>query len=392
MIGKSALLLMPLLLNAREVAVKMLNPPVPPIAPVVEQLRASRITTVFCRSDNLFTNAGTGRNLREFRTLLAACGIKFYITAPVFLDPEAIEKDPGLAGVGSFGNPSKVADLKWYSFVCPARPEYRKRKMAGIVDQVRELRPDGLSLDFIRYFVHWEKVKLDSKPESIEKFCFCDHCIGLMSAELGLRFPAEARTRQARAAWVLANHREAWTVWKCEKITSTVRETAAAARSVVPQLSISLHGVPWTGQEYDGGRRVIAGQDLKSLTPYVDDFGPMCYFQMLGRTPEWVHDVVADYFRHTRKPPLPSAQASGSTRGEAIAPELFRRYIIAALKPPSLGVNLFSWERLKNDEEKLQILEQVLASEDEPALQATGQFGLIRLSLRRAQGRPDRSE
>jgi len=131
MIGKSALLLMPLLLNAREVAVKMLNPPVPPIAPVVEQLRASRITTVFCRSDNLFTNAGTGRNLREFRTLLAACGIKFYITAPVFLDPEAIEKDPGLAGVGSFGNPSKIADLKWYSFVCPARPEYRKRKMAA---------------------------------------------------------------------------------------------------------------------------------------------------------------------------------------------------------------------------------------------------------------------
>ena len=347
--------------RGREVAVKMLNPPAAPMAPVVEQLRTSGVTAVFCRVDNLFTDGAAGRNLREFRKLLAESGIQFYITAPVFLDPEAIEKDPGLAGVGHLGNPSKVAGLKWYGFVCPARPEYRKRRMAGIVALVRELRPDGLSLDFIRYFVHWERVGPQQPGEAIEKFCFCDDCLGLMNSELGLRFPADAATRQAKAAWVLANHRQAWTAWKCEKITSMVRDTAAAARSILPGLRISLHGLPWMEQEYDGGRRVVAGQDLKKLAAYVDVFGPMCYFQMLGRPPEWVHEVVADYFRQTGKPPLPSLQVGGSSRNEPLAADALRRHLRAGFHSPSSGVNLFSWERLKGDAEKLDILRQVLA-------------------------------
>ena len=366
---RRTLLFLPLVANARgsaaprgrEVAVKMLSPPPPPLAPVVEQLRAAGITSVFCRADNLFTDPDAGRSLRELRKLLAEAGIKFYITAPVFLDPEAIEKDPGLAGIGHLGNPSKVTDLKWYGFVCPARPEYRKRRIAGIVGQVGELRPDGLSLDFIRYFVHWERVKPGQPGDSIERFCFCDHCLGLMNTELGLRFPAGAGPRQAKAAWVHANHREAWTAWKCDKITSMVRDTAAAARKAMPELRISLHGLPWMEREYDGGRRVIGGQDLRKLAPYVDIFGPMCYFQMLGRPPEWVHDVVMDYFRQTGKPPLPAVQASGSGRDVSVAEEAFRRHLLAGLESPSLGVSIFSWDRLKSDADKLKILREVLA-------------------------------
>jgi hypothetical protein len=350
--------------SGREVALKMLSAPVAPVTPVtpvVEQLRASGVTTVFCRADNLFTDAAAGRNLREFRKLLAGAGIKFYLTAPVFCDPEATRKDPGLLGMGHLGNPSKAPGVEWNSFVCPARPEYRKQRMAGIVDQVRELRPDGLSLDFIRYFVYWETVRPDQTGASIEKFCFCDYCLGLMSTELGLRFPADAVTRQAKAAWVLASHREEWTAWKCEKITSMVRETAAAAHRIIPELRISLHGIPWMEQEYDGGRRVIAGQDLKKLTAYVDVFGPMCYFQMLQRPPEWVHDVAVDYFRQTGKPPLPSVQASRSNRNEGAAADAFRRHLLAGLESPSSGINLFSWDQLSRDSEKLDILRRVLA-------------------------------
>ena len=50
-----------------------------------------------------------------------------------------------------------------------------------------------------------------------------------MTTELGFRFPTQTTTRQAKAAWVLENHREPWTAWKCDKIVSMVRESAAAA-------------------------------------------------------------------------------------------------------------------------------------------------------------------
>ncbi len=344
-----------------EVAVKMLAPPAAPVGPVVEQLRAAGVTAVFCRTDNLFTDAATGRNIREFRKLLAGAGIGFFITAPVFCDPDAIRKDPTLLGVGSLGNPSRDPQAGWLAFVCPSRRDYRKARMAAIVDQVRELQPDGLSLDFIRYYIYWERVPPGKSANSIEKFCFCDHCLRLMTTELGLRFPPELTTREAKAAWVLANHRDEWTAWKCETITSMVRDTVAAARKVIPGLRISLHGVPWLEHEYDDGLRVVAGQDLKELAPYVDVFGPMCYFQMLERQPEWVHDVVVDYARLTGKAVLPSVQAVGSSSGDPSGLDAFRRHLRAGFESPSAGVNIFSWERLRRDGGVLDALRQVLA-------------------------------
>ncbi len=326
------------------VAVKMLNPPSAPVAPVVEQLRAAGVQAVFCRTDALFTDAAVGRNIRQFRKLLADAHIQFFITAPVFCDPEAVKKDPSLMGFGSLGNPSKAEGADWLAFVCPARQNYRKAKIAAITRQVRELQPDGLSLDFIRYYIYWEKVGPDRTGDSLEKFCFCDHCLRLMTTELGLRFPAELKTRQAKAAWVLANHREKWTEWKCETVTSMVRDTVAAAHQAIPGLRISLHGVPWLEKEYDDGLRVVAGQDLKRLAPYVDVFGPMCYFQMLQRPPEWVHTVAVDYQRLTGKPVLPAAQA---VEGR----DAFARHLRAGLEAPSAGVNIFNWERLRRDPE-----------------------------------------
>jgi hypothetical protein len=345
--------------QGREVAVKILSPPAAPVAPVVEQLRKSGITAVYSRVDGFFTDAATERNLREFRKLLGEAGIRFFITAPVFLDPEALAKDFDLVGYGSLGNPSKSSEARWLQFVCPARTDYRKQRTASIVALVRELRPDGLSLDFIRYFVYWESIAPDRTGDSIEKFCFCDYCLRLMTTELGFRFPSGAATRQAKAAWVLANHREEWTAWKAEKITSMVRDTVAAAKAVLPGVKISLHGVPWMENDYDGALRVVAGQDLRKLAPYVDIFGPMCYFQMLHRPPEWVHDVVADYARLTGKAVLPSVQASGSSRSDPLSPDVLRRHFAAGFASPSLGVNVFQWNSLRDDAAKLAILQEV---------------------------------
>ena len=335
----------------------MLNPPVAPVEPVVAQLHKAGIGGVFVRIDNFLTDPAVERNVREFRRLLQEAGIQFFITVPVFLDPDRLAKEPELAGYGSMGNPSKSTEATWLQMICPARREYRKQRTAWFVAMVRELRPDGLSLDFIRYFIYWEGVAPDRTGDSIEKFCFCDYCLRLMTAELGFGFPSRAGTREAKAAWVLASRREEWTAWKCEKIASMVRESAAAAKAVQPNLKISLHGVPWMEREYDGGLRVVVGQDLQKLAPYVDVFGPMCYFQMLHRSPEWVHDVVQDYYRLTGKPPLPSVQASGQ-RLSAESADLLRRHLAAGFASPSAGVNIYQWNGIRNDAAKLDMIRE----------------------------------
>src|SRR5215831_20582926 len=180
------------------IGVKMLNPPVAPVAPVVEQLHKDGMRAVWARIDEFLTDTTVERNVREFRKLLGDAGIQFYITVPTFLNPDALVKDPGLVGYGSMGNPSKSTEATWLQFVCPTRPDYRKQRIGWFVSLVRELHPTGLSMDFIRYFIYWEAVAPDRTGDSIEKFCFCDHCLGLMTTELGFHFPAGAATRQPR--------------------------------------------------------------------------------------------------------------------------------------------------------------------------------------------------
>ena len=86
------------------------------------------IPAVFARTDHFFADATVEQNVREFRKLLRDAGIRFFITVPVFLNPDALAKDPDLVGYGSMGNPSKSTEAAWLQFVCPTRPDYRKRK------------------------------------------------------------------------------------------------------------------------------------------------------------------------------------------------------------------------------------------------------------------------
>jgi hypothetical protein len=180
-------------------AVKMLNPPAAPLESAVAELKTAGVRAVYCRVDNLLATPTTSAHVRNFRQLLADSNITFHITAPVFLDTAALARDPALAGIGHLGNPSREPGVAWLGFVCPARPDYRQQRQAQILNQVRELRPDGLSLDFVRYFIYWERAKPDQSAEEIEKFCFCDHCLHEMETTLGFQFPADASNRTARS-------------------------------------------------------------------------------------------------------------------------------------------------------------------------------------------------
>jgi hypothetical protein len=293
-----------------------------------------------------------------FRDLADSRGIDTFLIAPVFFDPAALAEDPDLFAITAEG--ARARD-DWVQFVCPSRRGYRERRVGEISELVRRLRPEGLSLDFIRHFVFWEMVHPETSAESLPNTCFCPHCLASFGTETGIRPPAGLTSTREMAAWILVHHETQWTEWKVRLITSMAQEIVQRARSVDPELRVNLHAVPWRGQDYAGAIRRVAGQDFASLSAFADYLSPMAYSFMLRRPPEWIHSVVRDLSASSAVKIVPSIQVRESYReDERFDAEEFTRCLSGALKPPSQGVVFWSWEALPQEPEKRRAIRRLL--------------------------------
>jgi peptidoglycan/xylan/chitin deacetylase (PgdA/CDA1 family) len=295
----------------------------------------------------------------EFRRLATERGIDVFVIAPVFYNPDALARDPDLYAITADG--AQARD-DWVQFVCPSRPEYRARRIREIAELVRRARPQGLSIDFIRHFVFWEKVHPSTRHADIPNACFCRHCVTAFAAKSRIRLPDPPGDVRATAQWILAEHEAEWTDWKVGLINSMTEEIVRAAREVDPSLKINLHAVPWRRNDFGGAILRNAGQDHAALSKLVDYLSPMCYAHMLENPPDWVHRVVVGLARDSAAPVLPSIQVGEAYRpGVVFTPAEFEEGLRAALKPPSRGVVFWSWDALVKEPEKLRIVREVLA-------------------------------
>ncbi|MBE3111508.1 MAG: hypothetical protein IMZ46_13560 [Acidobacteria bacterium] len=318
-----------------------------PFDPLFRQWRDLGANTLFV-SEALLKNT-------DFRGLARTNGMTLFLIFPVFQNPEALKEDPGLAAVTAAGAPARE---EWVEFVCPAREDYLSRRAGHLRDVVAEFGPDVVSLDFIRYFVFWEKVAPDRAPESLPQTCFCPVCLAGFEKEMGARIPSELAATAEKAKWILETHAAEWTEWKCRVIARAVERLAGAARQAKPGVKVNIHAVPWRKDDFGGAVRSIAGQDLARLAPYADFISPMCYHHMVRQSPAWIHDIVADFSAQTqgRGTILASTQVSEAYVKEALPPDEFGAALEEALKPPSIGVVLWSWDALAKSPEKRDIL------------------------------------
>jgi hypothetical protein len=290
----------------------------------------------------------------RFRMLARERGMPVFVIFPVFYDPDALKKDPGLSAVTRTGAP---ATDDWVSFVCPTRTEFRRRKVEALKRMLGTLQPEGVSFDFIRFFVYWEMIHPDRISASIPNTCFCPSCLASFSAETGIALPSSVKTAQQAAAWIEGTHLERWTEWKCGVISSMARDLAGAAKAARPGVLINLHAVPWRQTDYDSAIRRVAGQDFAALSRFTDYLSPMCYTLMLRRQPAWVASVVADMNAISSCPILPSIQVRTEYPGDlAISTREFEATLEAALAPPSHGVIFWSWAHLVQEPEKMRVI------------------------------------
>jgi hypothetical protein len=292
----------------------------------------------------------------EFRAQARRRRMAVFVIEPVFYDPEALKKDPDLFAVTGAG---RRAQDDWVAFVCPTRDEFRQRKAEAIVASVARLGPEGVSLDFIRYFAYWESVGPERSYASIPSTCYCPRCLERFALDTGVRLPPSMTTPQQAAAWIEAGPVDVWATWKCRVIASMVEDLVRRVKAALPGIHVNLHAVPWRRSDFGGAIRKVVGQDFAALSRTTDYLSPMCYSAMLKRDPAWVHSVVEDLAATASCPILPSIQVGEYYPGDRQLGEAdFEACLDAALLPPSAGVVFWSWALI----EKTPASRRVIAS------------------------------
>lgn len=289
------------------------------------------------------------------RQVLRKRAIAVYLIFPVFQNPEVLKTDSSLFAITAKGLKAKD---DWVNFVCPSREAYRKSKIAELSGLIRTLKPDGVSIDFIRQFVFWEMVYPDTAPGSIDRACYCDTCLVRFSARTGITVPDSVKNTALIAKWLDAHYSDAWNGFRCDLITSMVKELSQTAREIQPGIKINFHAVPWMEEDFGHALKNVACQEIQKIEPYVDYISPMCYSQMLKRDAVWVSDVVA--YMNTRAPGkiIPSIQVYPYYIDRQFTVNDFRECTGKALQNPSCGIIFFSWPLFEKDPARMEVVSQ----------------------------------
>ena len=306
--------------------------------------------TAFCSQDLLSSP--------EFRINAAKHGVATFLIFPVFFNPDTLAVSPELAAIDQYGH---QAAEEWVEFVCPSDSAYRMEVTAKARKVVRRYQPAGISMDFIRHFVYWEKVYPDRDPATLPITCFCPSCLRSFQEKTGIRIPDSLDGTALQAQWLLQEQAEAWRSWRIELINEMVEAVASAVREEKEDILVNVHLVPWMQADFDGMATMVTGQDVRTLAKKADILSPMCYAHMVRQEPPWIHQVTEDIHLHSGIPVLPSIQAEKAYLDVDLEPDEFKYSLQEALKEPSSGVIIWSWESLAGNPAKLEIVKDVLS-------------------------------
>jgi len=292
----------------------------------------------------------------EFRVLARDHDIEIFIIIPLFFDPDTLQVNPDLYAITDSG---EKAVEEWVEFVCPSREDYREQKIKYIKSLIHNLQPDGLSLDFVRHFVFWEKVYPNRKPDSIPNTCFDTHCLKKFETDRNILIPDSLIDISGIAEWIKKICLEEWTEWKCNLITSMIRDVTQQAKQINPEIKVNVHAVPWRQIDFGNAIQIIAGQDFSDIAPFVDIISPMTYAHMVKREPDWISSVVEEIATQAECKIVPSVQVSKAYLTKPLTVTEFKQCVIEALKLPSSGIILWSWEQLDKSPEKKEIFRNI---------------------------------
>lgn len=355
------------LLSVLFVALTPARPQTQPIlgAKVYRPVREANELTELAKSlglNTLFVGDELGGSV-SFREECRKVGLRYFLIVRTFNDPEAGERDSSLVCIDRQGRPARRAgDV----MICPSRADFRREKIDRILMAIRRLSPDGVNLDYFRFFIYWEGVDPKTGPGDFPAFCFNRSCLEEFQRSGGVKLAhavagdtVEANRQLIGEIWT--EHREAWHRWRAQRIAENAREFTEAIRKEFPGLPIVLHAVPWTRDEFGGARLKIVGQDFRLLAPFFDYVSPMAYSALTRRGPGWVAKLNQELLKEVPEAKLlPSVEVGPDAPTFPPMPlEQYENDLRAALKAGA-GVVLYHLELLLDEPEKQTITRSLM--------------------------------
>jgi hypothetical protein len=292
---------------------------------------------------------------QPFREACRTAGLKYYLIIRTFNDPEAAQQDPTLVSIDREGWPARRGDDV---MICPSRADFRQANLRRIKAALEQLKPDGVTLDYFRYFIYWEAVDPQKGPGDFPAFCFDSACLRdfIASGGANLRNAVVADSRDVNRPLVdqiWREHRKAWYEWRIHRLERNAQEMTGFIRKEFPGLPIVLHAVPWTRDEFSGARARIVGQDFRLLAPYFDYVSPMAYSALTHRGPGWVEKLDRSLLGEVPASKLlPSIEVGPDGPEFPPMPTAHYKSDLNAALASKTGVVLYHLELLLNDSEK----------------------------------------
>ena len=232
------------------------------IVPVMED------GTAYYPSDVLPQRWEYGTELLAFRHALRKRNINFVAQIPIFRDNYTYRSQPAIRAVDEFGSRTGSENL---SALCPTDPDYREYKLQAIEEVMLILQPDGIYLDKLSFPLEQTDICPDMLVVHSRNYCFCPICLKSFSEHALIEFPKTSSANEINE-WVLNDHENAWIQWKTGVITTFMEKANKRIHNIDPECKIMLNVLPWKEDEHNRGRQRLAGQDVKTLAPFTDNF------------------------------------------------------------------------------------------------------------------------
>jgi len=255
--------------------------------------------------------------------LIKAHGAKIYAEFNTLHRADYLKEHPDAAPIGREGKRAP-APHGWQG-ICPTHPEYRKWRMAAFRKLLKDYAVDGVWLDYHHAHASWERAK-PALPDT----CFCARCL-----------------KQSKG--------KDWVTWRCGVFTDWVREFKEIRDAVRPNALLGTFHCPWTEEDYDGALKRKLAIDLRAQARYIDVFSPMPYHARFGhaKDPAWISRQTKWLGAHLGKTARIWPIVQLADWGEQVPVEQIQSVLDHATRPPSSGVMVFAWGKLRKQPKKV---------------------------------------
>ncbi|MEA2077743.1 MAG: hypothetical protein U9O95_06960 [Candidatus Marinimicrobia bacterium] len=224
--------------------------------------------TAYYPSDVLPQRWEFGTELLAFRHALRRRNINFVAQIPIFRDAYTYRSQPALRAVDEFGSRNSSEVL---SAICPTDQGYQNYKLQAIEEVMLILQPDVVYLDKLSFPMDTDVICIDLHVAHSRNFCFCPTCLGAFSEHTTIDLPKTGSIVEQNS-WILDNFNNAWVQWKTGTITAFMEKANKQILDINPNCKIMLSVIPWKEEDHNYGRQRLAGQDVKTLAPFIDHF------------------------------------------------------------------------------------------------------------------------